>query len=183
LLAFRYVTGCRKPLLSRGEHPSHPSVWTMLPGITEPHRQGSSRVLENGPRRHRSLRAARRAFQQHAADRPCLAATALRTAKALGPTQLCQILSARCFGREARLQFNQVARIIFREPKRYSLWLPESSRYRSHTNEGSGSRLTYPVLNSSPRPKWRELTSDRVANGAAAFDFLQSLLPTVWDRV
>src|SRR5487761_1175149 len=101
------------------------------PHGAEPHRQGSSRVLENRPRRHRSLRAAGRAFPQHASDRPCLAATALRTAKAFRPTQLCQILSTRCFGREACFQFKQVSRIIFHELKHYSLWLPESSRYLS----------------------------------------------------
>src|SRR5579862_5720385 len=99
------------------------------PHGAKPNRQGSSCVLEDGSRRYRCLRSASRAFQQNAADGPCFSPTATGTEKPFRPTQLRQILSASCPGREARLQLKQLPRIVFHRPKHYRLYEPESSRY------------------------------------------------------
>lgn len=119
--------GSDRPIALQAQHPlqSQRAGAIVLRGHpphgAELHRQRSSRVLENCPRRHRSLRAAGRAFQQHASDRPCLAATALRTAKASRLTQRRQILCTRCFGRETRFRLKQVSWILFHELKRHRL--------------------------------------------------------------
>jgi len=52
-----------------------------------------------------------------------------RTAKAVGPTQLHQVVATRVLGGEAGLEFDQIARVILHSAVYYILGLPESSGY------------------------------------------------------
>jgi len=54
---------------------------------------------------------------------------AARTAEAFGPSQSEQIIATGLFGGEARLELEQIPRIILHDAAYYILWLPESSGY------------------------------------------------------
>ena len=63
--------------------------------------------------------------------RPTLSSTAARTAKALSPAEIRQILPAMRLGRKSGLQLHQIAGIIFHAPEHYRLGLRESCKYPS----------------------------------------------------
>jgi len=59
-----------------------------------------------------------------------------RTAKAVGPTQLHQVVATRVLGGEAGLEFDQIARVILHSAVYYILGLPESSGYPTRPDSG-----------------------------------------------
>jgi hypothetical protein len=70
------------------------------------------RILEDRSRGHRSLAAASAALQQHASNRPRLAAAATWTPETIRPSQPRQVRPARFVGAEVRLQLRQVSRVF-----------------------------------------------------------------------
>jgi len=71
-----------------------------------------------------------------------------RTAKAVGPTQLHQVVATRVLGGEAGLEFDQIARVILHSAVYYILGLPESSGYPTsyQTYTGTDYNLTVALL-------------------------------------
>src|ERR1035441_5181169 len=75
-----------------------------VPHGPEPHLQRLPRILENGPRRCRSLMTAPAALPQGGTYHPRLAVAATGTPKTLRPAQLEKVLPTHLLGREPRLE-------------------------------------------------------------------------------
>src|SRR3954452_398258 len=119
----------------QAQHPLQPDgAGTVLltghrPHGPKPQRQRFTRVLENGPGRHRALIPATGTLQQQPTNRPVPPLPTTRAAKPIRPTQPQQVLAARVFCRNARLKFSQSPGIILHGISYYMLGVPESSRY------------------------------------------------------
>src|ERR1700730_8535052 len=121
----------RRTVLLAGDPPRPP----------DPQRQGLARILENRPRRHRTLVAATRALQKGFRLRPTPPPTATWAAKPVRPAELKQILPAGLLRREASLKFEQIPRKILHRRPYYRLWLPESSKYPPSRNPATTSEF------------------------------------------
>src|ERR1700677_1020533 len=102
-------------------------------GGTKLERQRQVAVLKDGPGGHRNLVVPSRTSHKKVGFRPTLSSTAARTAKALRPAEIGQVLPAIRLGRKSGLQLHQIAGIIFYAPEHYRLGLRESSKYPSLT--------------------------------------------------
>jgi len=89
------------------------------------------RVLKNGSGRHGNLMPAVVTPQQRASHRRIHLTVATRTTKALRPAQLLQVFPAIVIAAKSRVEFQQVARIVFHALAYYRLYAGESSGYPS----------------------------------------------------